>query len=521
MDKDQNRVPLIEALDRFIETEPALFCIPGHRSEKGVPEELLERFGEYIFRYDLTEAPGLDDLHDAQGAIREAEELLAGLFGADRSWFIVNGTTAAAEAMIMAAAGPGEEIIIARNIHKSALSGLVISGAVPVWLECEYDDEWHIAGGITAASVEKKIQEHPGAKAVYLVSPTYYGVNSDLKAIAEVCHRYGIPLLVDAAHGSHFRFSELFPEDAVSAGADLCAMSFHKTAGAMTQASVLHYRALRETVPANAGGQPDDGGAEDASPEEMTAGDETAGCGKKEIKRDLTDIGKLEAALKITQSSSPSYILMASLDAARKQLAMNGRQLAEKAAGLAYDLRRALEQTPGVKVFGGSDAGELLSSGLDPARVVFRADGIDGITLKERLFEDGQSVLEMADAQNAVAVITAGNTSEDILKLSMAVWSALSGAEAESGRHGADFSRIPEAVLTPREAFFAPKEKIALREAEGRICGSYICPYPPGTPAVIPGEVISGEIMDIIEFCRACNIPMHGIGNDGIIEVIR
>lgn len=500
MKENQNRVPLIEALDGFIEKEPALFCIPGHRAERGVPEPLLERFGEAVFGYDLTEAEGLDDLHSANGAIREAQELLAELYGAEKGWFVVNGSTAAVEAMVMAAAGPGEKILAARNIHKSALSGLILSGAEPVWLPCEYDSEWKVAGGIKASDVEKMIQEYPEVKAVFLVSPTYYGVNSELKAIAEVCHQHGLPLLVDAAHGSHLRFGNMLPEDAVSAGADLTAMSLHKTAGAMTQASVLLYRPEKETVT----------GTDEETGEEFV----------KEIKKEYIDIEKLEAALKITQSSSPSYVLMASLDGARQQLALHGEEMIREAAEMAMDLRRALEQTPGIRVLGGSDAAELLEHGIDATRVTFRAEGISGVRLKERLFDEGQA-LEMADDENVVAVITAGNTSQDILKLSMAVWSASNGAEEKEEKPLFDLSVIPEAAMTPRNAYFAPKEKIGIRQAEGRICGTFLCPYPPGTPVVVPGEILTGPVIEFLTFCRDSNIPMHGWQEDGTIEVVK
>ena len=211
---------------------------------------------------------------------------------------------------------------------------------------------------------------------------------------------------------------------------------------------------------------------------------------------------------------------MASLDAARQQLALHGEEMIREAAEMAMDLRRALEQTPGIRVLGGSDAAELLERGIDATRVTFRAEGISGVRLKERLFDEGQA-LEMADDENVVAVITAGNTSQDILKLSMAVWSASNGAEEKEEKPLFDLSVIPEAAMTPRDVYFAPKEKIGIRQAEGRICGTFLCPYPPGTPVVVPGEILTGPVIEFLTFCRDSNIPMHGWQEDGTIEVVK
>ena len=512
---DQAETPVIDALAEFNKKQPAYFCIPGHRFEQGMPDDLKAAFGENIFRYDLTEADGLDDLQDPHGAIDRAQKLAAEAFGADRTWFSVNGTTAANIAMILACAGPGEEILIARNSHKSVMRGLILSGAKPVWIEAEYDEAWGIATGTEAGAVEKALNEHPDAKAVMIVSPTYYGTASDVKAISDICHARGIPLLVDEAHGTHFAFSERLPGEALRSGADLVSMSIHKTAGAMTQSSMLHFK---------------DYGSVDPS--------------------------RVDTALKMVMSTSPSYVLMSSLDAARKQLAFHGKEMADRAVGLALLLRKKLQSVPGIAVFGGANEEELKKNNIDITRVTFSAfaAGMSGTYLKERLFEESRISLEMADAANVVAVITFANEEKDIERLAEAVKKVLSaqpGAERTADfknskdnfrpEKNADFansancgnskniSRLEniakpapaEIKMLPRDAYFAEGEHVFIREAKGRISKAVICPYPPGIPYVNPGELITEDIVVRLLYCLEQGIPVHGIDDNCIIEVVK
>lgn len=499
---DVSRMPLLEALDEFSKDEPAYFCIPGHRYERGVPACLTDRWGERLFRYDLTEAEGLDDLHDAKGPIREAENLAAKLYGSDACRFCVNGTTAAIEAMILGTVRPGEEILVARNMHKSALSGLILAGAKPVWILPEKEPEWGFAKEITPGSVKEAIEAHPSAKAVLIVSPTYYGTVSDIEAIAGICHENGMPLLVDAAHGSHLKFSDSLPCDALEAGADLVAMSLHKTAGAMTQCSLLHYKVPRiqeEEIDEESG--------------------ETVTVTKK---LDLLDFDRVDQALRMTISSSPSYVLMTSLDAARWQLAMSGKELVQTAVDTACDLRRALAEIPGVRVYGDSDILSLNAAGIDATRVVFRADPLSGTELKDRLFKEGQIALEMADHENAVAVVTASNTKKEILAFSMAVWNVLNTAQRrEEDPEMQDLKVLPEQVLDPREAFFCEKELLPFEQTAGRVSACAVTPYPPGIPLIVPGEKITQNVIDHVRACVKRNIPLHGMENKLFIQIIK
>ena len=237
---DQNKTPLLDAIGEFIHTKPAYFRIPGHRLQKGISSRWTDKVGEEIFAYDVTETPYTDDLHQAEGAIREAQQLLGELYHTDCSFFLVNGSTCGNEAMILAVALEGQEIMIARNAHKSAMMGLIMSGARPVYVSPKVLGEWGIQGGITPEDVECCFKEHPGCRALFMVSPSYYGITSDLKAIAQVCHEHGAMLLVDEAHGVHVYFHEALPQGAIEQGADMCVQSMHKVTGALTQSSVLH-----------------------------------------------------------------------------------------------------------------------------------------------------------------------------------------------------------------------------------------------------------------------------------------
>lgn len=482
MDVNRGEAPLISALDEFLRKDYAYFAIPGHRYDRGMPEALGAKIGYDVYKYDLTEAPGLDDFHDAKGAIAKAQNAAADLFGADECRFSVNGTTALLESAVLACAGPGDEIIIARDAHRSAVSGLILSGAQPVWLLPEMDEKWGISRGIDPESVKECLQQHPDAKAVLIVSPTYYGQASDIAAIADICHENGAALIVDAAHGSHFPFNRAFPTDACSAGADLTAMSLHKTAGSMTQSSILLMRRSGFVSP-----------------------------------------DKIDAALRMTISSSPSYILMSSLDAARLQLEKNGEEMAEDAITKALSLRRALRQVPGVSVRGGSDLFSAIRENMDITRVVFSMEGISGIDLADRLAKEGNVVIEMADAKNVVAVVTSANTENEIHQLSMAAV-MIAGSLQNTGEKQASQTEkivvLPRMAMLPREAFFEKKEIIPLSEAGERICGEIICPYPPGSALLIPGERISaGVLRRLYEMLRA-GIFVQGVSKDLKLSVV-
>lgn len=488
----QDSTPLLDAISRFIDTKPAYFRIPGHRLERGISSRWTEKVGREIFAYDVTETPFTDDLHSPQGAILEAERLLCALYGADKSFFLVNGTTCGNEAMILSAALEGQEILIARNAHKSAMMGLVLSGAKPVYVMPEILDGWGIQGGIAPEAVRKAFETHPNCKALFLVSPSYYGIASDLKKIAEICHEFGALLLVDEAHGGHVYFHEAMPMGALRAGADLCVQSMHKVTGALTQSSVLHVR--------------------------------SHGIG-------AASLDAVANHLHLVQSTSPSYLLMASLDCARYEFAKSGREMMEKALKLAAYAREEIRKISGFRCMGQEASGLAAAAGIDGTRLVISAKGLGltGYGLERLLFERYAVNMELADYENVLAVVTFANTLEDMDRLIEACRWISREAEIsktmfqkghECNKYNIKLPAIPEQAMTPRQAYFSQAAGTPWRDAVGKISAQTVAPYPPGIPVIYPGERITREVWEYIEAFRKDGRHMHG-AKDGKLEQIR
>lgn len=490
---DQNRTPLLDAIVEYTKERPAYFKIPGHRYERGISPRWRQWTGDGIFRFDLTEAEGLDDLHCPQGVIREAQELAAEVFHARATYFLVNGTTCGNEAMVLTCAGEGEKIMVPRNAHKSVLMGLILSGAEPVYLMPRFDPKSGLCGSIAPEDVEEGFRSHPDCKGVFLVSPTYYGVCSDIGKISEICHRHGGILMVDEAHGGHLYFGDRdrgtadLPQGAILQGADLCAQSMHKVTGSLTQSSLLH------------------------------------------VGSDRIDRGRLEANLHIVQSTSPSYLLMTSLDAARYELALHGKEMLGRTLRLAEDARRKINRIPGMICYGKEIRGEDIFE-LDTTRLVISADelGITGFELADQLYEKYKVGLELADWKNAVAVVTYANEEEELGRLTDALEDIsfrygerrkCRESREQNIREAADSLKknentvlpsIPEYVMSPRQAYFSEKVRIRWEDARGKIAGEALIPYPPGIPLVNPGERISGEIWEYMEVYRRKKLHFHG-----------
>lgn len=480
---NQNCTPLIDAMSGYISGRPAFFRVPGHRFEAGVDRKAADLLGEKAYQADLTEAEGLDDLHHPSGAILEAEQLAAELYGSDRCWFLVNGTTSGNEAMILACVNPGEKILIARNSHRSALQGLILSGAVPVWIQPEVIDEWGTSGPVDPQKISDALEKDQDIRAVYITSPTYYGVCCDVKKIAEICHQHGVPLLVDEAHGSHLYFSrfgageftgegdgaegknsvtadelqaEEFPEGAILCGADLVAQSTHKTCGSMTESSMLHAQGS------------------------------------------LVDFDRVDRCLKLVTSTSPNYLLMASLDGARHLLAEKGKNELNQAMRLARAAERQLSLIPGIRVMKNASPDYF----RDPLRVVFSAAdvGISGYRMHELLYNEGKVSCELSDPLNVVCVITWGNTEDDIRRLADTCQKVVQKYGISCS---CDFSSRdiipPDVRMTPRQAFYSQTEQVSAKDAIGRIAADSVIPYPPGIPIICPGEMITSQNAESID----------------------
>ncbi|MDE7477380.1 MAG: aminotransferase class V-fold PLP-dependent enzyme, partial [Lachnospiraceae bacterium] len=441
-----------------------------------------DKVGRGIFSYDVTETPLTDDLHCPESAIREAQELLRQLYGADQSFFLVNGSTCGNEAMIMSAALEGEKIMIARNAHKSAMMGLILSGAKPVYVMPDLIHEWAIQGPITARDVQKCFELNPDCKALFLVSPSYYGVCSDLKEIADICHAHDALLLVDEAHGGHLYFHDLLPKGVLDCGADICVQSMHKVAGALTQSAVLHIKShgIHESA-----------------------------------------LAKVAENLHLVQSTSPNYLLMISLDCARYELANHGKQMMDKALALAGYARTQIQNLPGFCCMEGHN--------LDMTRLVISAKelGLTGFELDTLLFEKYAVNMELSDYENVLAIVTYANEQTDLDRLVKACEDISRTYTQKPNKkvlkiqtNIPNIPNIPLQVMTPRQAYFSKKETIHWQDAVGKISGQMIAPYPPGIPIIYPGEQISPEVWEYIEFFRREGRHMHGTDKNGQLDYI-
>lgn len=481
MARNQNETPLFSAIQEYNRRRPVYFKVPGHRYEKGVNPLFKEAVGNGIFGFDLTETDLTDDLHNASGCIKEAEELAADLWGADYTHFLVNGTTCGNEAAVMTCCCGDGKIAIPRNAHKSTLMGLILGGGRPVYMLPELEPTWGLQGGITPEQVEAVFAEHPDCKGVVVISPTYYGIVSDIKGIAQVCHSHGALLLVDEAHGAHCYFSDRLPLGSLEAGADLVVQSIHKVAGSFGQSSMLH------------------------------------------VKSNLLDRNLLEANLHLVQSTSPSYLLMTSLDMARHDLAVGGSKLIDRALELAQEAREAINKLPGMACAGREIIGKAGINDLDETRLTISAAdlGLTGYELQQLLFEEFNIDLEQADYYATLAIVTYANEKEDLNRLVEAL--SIIAERYQKGKPlpaAASFPRQPEAVMSPREAYFAVKRRVKWEECLGKICGEMIAPYPPGIPVIYNGERMSQEAWDFLNEYKARKGHLQGPSDPSLATVL-
>lgn len=466
---NQATTPLLDALRECANSNHAPFYTPGHKRGQGISQHLVDCFGSNVFRADLPELPQLDNLFAPQGVIQEAQALAAAAFGAEHTWFLVNGSTCGVEAAILATCGTGDKIILPRNVHSSAIAGLILSGATPVFVNPAYDPVLDIAHSITPEDVAAALKQHPDAKAVMIIYPTYYGVCGDVEAIATIAHNYNIPLLVDEAHGAHFGFHPKLPVPALAAGADLSVQSIHKVLGAMTQASMLH------------------------------------------VQGDLIDIDLVSKSLQLLQSTSPSYLLLASLDAARQQMALHGEQLMSRTLQLANTARNHISKIPGLSILElplGKGGSSFVA--LDQTRLTVTVSGLGltGFAADEILAE--QSVIaELPSLHHLTFIISLGNTEADIEKLLQAFTTLAQDYRQNSltlkNPVWEDFFiRLGYSVqISPREAFYALKETVPISETCDRISAELICPYPPGIPVLMPGEIITLAAIEYLQQIQA------------------
>lgn len=462
----QARAPLFEAMRDYAKKDMSAFHTPGHKQGKGADPEFRALVGDNMLRIDLCELPEVDNLHDPDGVIKEAQELAAEAFDADATFFLVNGSTTGNNVMIMTVCDPGDKIIIPRNAHKSMIGGCIISGAKPVWMLPLWDDQLCVGHGVTPEEVEQALLEHPDAKGVCIIHPTYFGGVADLKRIADLCHAHGKPLLVDEAHGPHFHFHDQLPVSGLAAGADMVVQSTHKIISGMTQASMLH------------------------------------------VQGDRVNVNRVRNVLQLIQSTSPNYVLMASLDTARRQMATQGEQLLANTIAMAEDARTRLNAIPGVFVFGRDRCAPGGLYDLDVTKLTINVTelGMTGFMALDVLNEEFDIQSEMATLHNVLLIVTIGNDQRDLDRV-VDAFTALSDRATRWNTLGTNAlpnslpmpSGLAEAKLTPREAFFANTETIPFETSMGRVCAEIVAPYPPGIPILAPGEVISEGAIEYLK----------------------
>ncbi len=458
---NQNSAPIFEAMVKYAADGAVAFHTPGHKQGKGIPDIIKKIITPAGLKMDVSLMAELDDLFAPETCIKKAQKLAAELYNADDTFFMINGTTGAIHITLLSVLSPGDKIIMPRNVHKSVLGAVILCGVQPVFIEPAVNSDVGIAMSVKTADVDAAIKKNPEAKAVLLVYPTYYGVCCNIEEIAGIVHKYGKVLLVDEAHGPHLKFSDRLPIQAIDAGADIAAQSTHKILASFTQTSMLHVL-------------------------------------YKNISRE-----RVQAANSIIQSTSPNYLLLASLDAARMQMARSGEKLINKAVDLAQSLREKINEIDGLYCFGDDIIGTEGCFALDYTKVTVTVKklGISGYEAEHILRYSYKIQCELADMYNVLFIISLADSEKETELL----LDALRSLAEKYRRNDASFvfteqqMSIPKMKILPRQAMFSEYESIDFLQSRGRVCAETITFYPPGIPLIYPGEIISRDLIEYIK----------------------
>ncbi|KHO61501.1 ornithine decarboxylase [Thermoanaerobacter sp. YS13] len=466
--------PLYEALMNYVKNQIIPFHMPGHKQGSTFPGEYLVN----LAKIDLTEVPGLDNLHNPEGPILEAQKFAAKAFGARESFFLVNGTTSGIYAAMYAALNPDDKVLIMRNSHKSVYNGLVLTGAVPVYINPEIDYEDGIPMGVDINKLEEYLKKDESIKAVVMTYPNYYGFCSDITGISDIVHKYNKILIVDEAHGAHFPFSNNLPLSSIQAGADIVVQSVHKTLSSFTQSSILH------------------------------------------LNSDRIDMDRLKYSLSLFQSTSPSYLLMSSLDLARDYMEKEGKKRLEKAIILADYARHEINTLGEIRCLGEEIVGSFGIVDFDRTKLTVSVKNlcITGPEAERFLRENFNIQVEMADTFNMLAMVTLADDKEKVDLLIKGI-KGLENVKKDkkTAEEVAAYPDTPEIVLKPSEAVRQKTKLISLEEAEGRISADFIIPYPPGVPLICPGERIKKDMVKYINVLYNKGIKVLGLKNNNLL----
>jgi arginine decarboxylase len=459
MDTQQKTV-LVDALRKHLNNRVVRFDVPGHKGGRG-NKEFRDFIGEEAMKMDVNSMKPLDNLCHPTSVIREAQDIAAKAFGAKEAYFMVSGTTGSVQAMIMSTCKAGDKLIMPRNVHRSAINALVICGATPVYINPGLNKKLGISLGMSVSDVKKAIKENPDAKAILVNNPTYYGICSDLKSIVKLAHENNMLVLVDEAHGAHFYFGDNMPISAMAAGADMAAISMHKTGGSLTQSSIL-------------------------------------------LSGERINADYVRQIINLTQTTSSSYLLLTSLDAARKNLSINGKALFKKTIDFAEYARTEINKLGGFYAYGRELIDNDMVCDFDSTKLsVFTKDiGLAGIEVYDILRDEYNIQIEFGDLGNILAIISAGDRGLEIERLisSLAEIKRLYSKDS-AGMFDHEYID-PIVVMPPQKAFFSNKQYIPIIESAGKISGEFVMAYPPGIPILAPGEKITEEIISYIMYAK-------------------
>ena len=473
--KAQERAPVYEALEKFGKMRVVPFDVPGHKRGRGNPER-ARLLGDKCVSMDVHSMKPLDNLCHPVSVIREAEKLAADAFGAANAFLMVGGTTSAVQSMILSSVKAGEKVILPRNMHRSVMGALVLCGAVPVYVNPDCDARLGIPLGIRLEQLEETIARTPDAKAVLVNNPTYYGICSDMRGIVQLAHAHGMKVLADEAHGTHFYFGEGLPLSAMAAGADMAAVSMHKSGGSLTQSSLLL------TGPA-------------------------------------VNADYVRQIINLTQTTSASYLLLSSLDISRRNLALRGREAFAGVIELAEYAREEINDAGGWYAFGKElkNGGSVFDFDATKLSVHTLDVGLAGIEVYDILRDEYDIQIEFGDLGNILAYLSIGDRKRDVERLVSAL-SEIRRLYAKDRAGMMDNEYIaPDVAVTPQFAFYSPKECLPIRDTAGRICTEFVMCYPPGIPILAPGERVTEEIIDYILYAKDKGCQLTG-PEDAAIE---
>ena len=464
----QENAPILEALERMKSARLVPFDVPGHKRGRG-NKELTDFLGDRCLSVDVNSMKMLDNLCHPVSVIREAEELAAEAFGAKHAFFMVGGTTSAVQAMVMTACKRGEKIIMPRNVHRSAINALILCGAVPVYVNPSMDPVLGISLGMSVADVEQAIRENPDARAILVNNPTYYGICSNIRRIAELAHEHGMLLLADEAHGSHLYFSDKLPVAAMHAGADMAAISMHKSGGSLTQSSML-------------------------------------------LVGDRVSHGYVHQIINLTQTTSASYLLLVSLDISRRNMALHGEQLVDRIISQVQYARDEINAIGDYYAYSKEliNGDSIYDFDITKLAIYTRSIGLAGIEVYDLLRDEYDIQTEFGDIANLLAYVSVGDREKDIERLVSAL-SEIRRNYRQTGREMLKAEYIsPKVVCGPQESFYGDKEALPIGDTVGRVCSEFVMCYPPGIPILAPGEMVTEEILRYIRYAKKKGCQMTG-----------